>query len=74
MTETSGLWKVVIALEATPDEVEALTDRFVDVLCPDPGHEGPCGTPWALHAVEGAALSAREQTMLREQIRDTMEG
>lgn len=74
MSATPGLWKVVISLEATAEQVEALTDRFVETICPDPAHEGPCETPWALHVVEGGSLGTGEQKRLRRAIEETMEG
>lgn len=74
MNDAPRLWKVVIALEATSEQVDALTDRFVETICPDPDHEGPCATPWALHVTDGASLGAREQKRLRAEIEDTMAG
>ncbi|MFE7439326.1 hypothetical protein ACFU7X_02485 [Streptomyces chartreusis] len=74
MNDVPGLWKVVIALEATEEQKDALVDRFVDIICPDPDHEGWCETPWAVHVVEGDSLSANEQERLRDEIKDTMEG
>ncbi|MFD3584850.1 hypothetical protein [Streptomyces sp. NPDC058683] len=73
MSDTPRLWKVVIALEATSEQVEALTDRFVETICPDPNHEGRCETPWALHVTEGASLSTGEQKKLQAEITDTMD-
>lgn len=68
------LWKVVIALEATAEQKDALVDRFVDAICPDPNHEGRCDTPWAVDVIEGASLSPDEQERLWDKIKDTMEG
>jgi hypothetical protein len=74
MSETPQLWKVVIAMEATSEQMEALTDRFAEAICPDPNHEGRCDTPWALHVTDGTSLSTREQKRLRDEIKDTMDG
>ncbi|MFJ6656895.1 hypothetical protein ACIQNG_11090 [Streptomyces sp. NPDC091377] len=73
MSDAPELWKVVIALEATAEQKDALVDRFVDAICPDPSHEGWCDTPWALHVVEGDSLSTDEQKRLQDEIKDTME-
>ncbi|MEU8379113.1 hypothetical protein AB0C32_07960, partial [Streptosporangium sp. NPDC048865] len=70
--QEARLWKMVIALTATERQTEELSDRIVEVLCPDPDHEGPCQIPWALHVVEGASLSKAEQRRLRAEIDDTM--
>ena len=53
--------------------MEALTDRLVETICPDPNHEGWCDKPWALHVTDGSSLSAREQKRLRDEIKDTMD-
>ncbi len=74
MSDMPELWKVVIALEATAEQKDALVDRFVDAICPDPNHEGWCDTPWAVDVIEGASLSPDEQERLRDKIKDTMEG
>jgi hypothetical protein len=68
---TARLWKVTIAVTATAEQVEQLTDRFVEVLCPDPDHEGPCALPWALHVTDAASLTRAEQHRLRAEIEDT---
>ncbi|MEU9153894.1 hypothetical protein AB0D59_25880 [Streptomyces sp. NPDC048417] len=73
MSDAPRLWKVVTALEATSEQVEALTDRFAETICPDPNHEGRCDTPWALHVTDGASLSAREQKRLQDEITDAMD-
>ncbi|MFF1296493.1 MULTISPECIES: hypothetical protein [unclassified Streptomyces] len=36
LSDTPQLWKVVIALEATSEQAEALTDRFAEAICPNP--------------------------------------
>ncbi|MDO0911854.1 hypothetical protein QQM39_13665 [Streptomyces sp. DT2A-34] len=68
MSDAPELWKVVIALQATAEQKDALVDRFVDAICPDPNHEGWCDTPWAVHVIEGGSLSADEQERLRDEI------
>lgn len=62
---------VGIAVVATAAEHEALMDRITDVLCPDPGHEGPCALPWAMSSVDGDSLSRRRRRSLLESIKDT---
>lgn len=74
MSDAPELWKVVIAMEATAEQKDALVDRFVDAICPDPSHEGWCDTQWAVRVVEGGSLSAGEQKRLRDEIKDAMEG
>ncbi len=69
--DQARLWKVTISVIATAQQVEQLTDRFVEVMCPDPGHEGPCPVPWALHVTDGGSLSKAEQKRLRAEIADT---
>ncbi|WP_328375585.1 hypothetical protein [Micromonospora zamorensis] len=65
------LWRITIPVVASASEVDALTDRLVETLCPDTAHEGPCPTPWALHVTDGNSLSKAEQRRLREEIADT---
>jgi hypothetical protein len=65
------LWRITIPVIATSAEVEALTDRLVETLCPDHEHEGPCLLPWALHVTDGESLSRTEQHRLRAEIDDT---
>jgi hypothetical protein len=72
--EQPKLWQVKIALIATADEHEALMDRIVDVLCPDPGHDGPCPIPWGMHSVNGDSLSHRERKALLTEIKETNPG
>ncbi|MBQ1011088.1 hypothetical protein KBX53_09025 [Micromonospora sp. M51] len=38
------LWRITIPVIASASEVDALTDRLVETLCPDGVHEGPCLT------------------------------
>ncbi|MBQ1030317.1 hypothetical protein ACX27O_26980 [Micromonospora sp. SD19] len=35
------LWRITIPVIASASEVDALTDRLVETLCPDGVHEGP---------------------------------
>ncbi|MFI5617990.1 hypothetical protein [Streptomyces sp. NPDC051567] len=65
------LWKVELAVMATEAECDALTDRFVEVLCPDPDHEGDCEIPWAMHSTDGASLSAKKRRAMLRAIEDT---
>lgn len=65
------LWRITIPVIASASEVDVLTDRLVETLCPDTPHEGPCPTPWALHVTDGNSLSKAEQRRLREEIADT---
>ena len=65
------LWRITIPVIASVSEVDALTDRMVETLCPDTAHEAPCPTPWALHVTDGSSLSKAEQRGLREEIADT---
>ena len=64
------LWRITIPVYASAGEVEALTGRLVETLCPDTAHEGPCPTPWALHVADAGSLSKAEQRRLREAIAD----
>ncbi|WBB52449.1 hypothetical protein [Verrucosispora sp. WMMD573] len=59
--DPTQLWRITIPVIASASEVDALTDRLVETLCPDPNHEGPCPTPWALHVTDGNSLSKAEQ-------------
>jgi hypothetical protein len=70
-TGAAPLWRITIPVIATSAEVEALTDRLVETLCPDHEHEGPCPIPWALHVTDGESLSKAEQRRLREEIGGT---
>jgi hypothetical protein len=65
------LWLVKIAVVATAAEHEALLDRLAEVLCPDPGHTGPCAIPWALHSVNEDSLSAKQRKAIRREIEAT---
>lgn len=40
-------------------------------MCPDPGHEGPCPIPWAMHSVNGDSLAAKEREALLKEIEET---
>ncbi|MET7737963.1 hypothetical protein ABZT02_42740 [Streptomyces sp. NPDC005402] len=60
-----------IALIATAAQHEELMDRIVEVLCPDPGHDGPCPIPWGMHSVNGESLSRRERKALLTEIKET---
>ncbi|MEV4489588.1 hypothetical protein AB0K04_05655 [Micromonospora coxensis] len=68
------LWKVVLALSTDERRKDEICDRIVDLICPDPNHEGPCDTPWALHVVDGDSLDRDERDRLRAEIDDTMTG
>ncbi|MFE4612049.1 hypothetical protein ACFRK5_27440 [Streptomyces niveus] len=70
-TAEPRLWQVNIALLATAAQHEDLMDRLVELLCPDPSHEGPCPIPWGMHSVDGDSLSKKKQKALREEIADT---
>ncbi|MER6496909.1 MULTISPECIES: hypothetical protein [Streptomyces] len=63
-----------IALIATAAQHEELMDRIVEVLCPDPGHDGPCPIPWGMHSVNGESLSHRERKALLTEIKETNSG
>lgn len=65
------LWRITIPVIASASDVDALTDRLIETLCPDTGHEGLCLIPWALHVTDGNSLSKAEQRRLREEIADT---
>lgn len=65
------LWLIEIAVLATKDEVDRLTDELVATICPDSDHDGECAIPWALTAVDGGGFSPRRQAELRESIRLT---
>ncbi|MFJ2172128.1 hypothetical protein ACIOHE_04330 [Streptomyces sp. NPDC087851] len=65
------LWQVNIALLATAAQHEEVMDRLVEVLCPDPSHEGPCPIPWGVHSVNGDSLSQKKRKALREEIAET---
>jgi hypothetical protein len=68
------LWRITIPVIASPGAVEELTDRLVETLCPDTGHEGDCPIPWALHVTDGESLSTAEQRRLRDEVDDTNHG
>jgi hypothetical protein len=65
------LWRITIPVIGTAGEVEALSDRIVETLCPDLEHEGPCPLPWALRITDGGSLSKAEQRRLHEEIDST---
>lgn len=65
------LWRITIPVIASASEVEELTDRLINTLCPDTSHEGACPIPWALHVTDDRSLSNAEQRRLREEIADT---
>ncbi|MFL5993333.1 MAG: hypothetical protein ACJ736_03225 [Streptomyces sp.] len=69
--EQPKLWQVKIALIATATQHEELMDRIVELLCPDPDHEGPCPIPWGMHSVNGESLSHRERKALLTEIKET---
>ncbi|MEU5099826.1 hypothetical protein [Streptomyces sp. NPDC020996] len=60
-----------IGLIATAAQHEELMDRIVEVLCPDPDHEGPCPIPWGMHSVDGDSLSPRRRKALLTEIAET---
>jgi hypothetical protein len=65
------LWLIEIAVLASKDDVDRLTDSLIATICPDANHEGDCSTPWALTAIDGTGFSPRRQAALRESIRLT---
>ncbi|WP_324786473.1 hypothetical protein [Streptomyces sp. H51] len=69
--EEPRLWEVKIGLIATAAQHEELMDRIVEVLCPDPDHEGPCPIPWGMHSVTGDSLSPRRRKALLREIVET---
>jgi hypothetical protein len=71
MSADKPLWLLKIAVLATEQEVERLTDDLVATICPSPDHEGDCAVPWSLTTVTGASLPKRQQAELREMIRLT---
>ncbi|WP_330288107.1 hypothetical protein [Streptomyces sp. NBC_00576] len=71
VAEEPRLWQVNIALVTTSAKHEELMDRLVDVLCPDPRHEGPCPIPWAMNSVAGDSLSAKKRKALLKEIEET---
>jgi hypothetical protein len=73
-TDEARLWKVVISLTATTQQKDDLCDRFVETICPDPDHDGPCEIPWALHVTAGDSLDSDERQRLLTEIHDTMHG
>ncbi len=71
MTSDAPLWLIEIAVLASSDEVDRLTDDLIATICPDPSHDGDCATPWTLTTIDGASLTARRQSALRQSIRLT---
>ncbi|MEW2491233.1 hypothetical protein [Streptomyces sp. NPDC048411] len=69
--EQPRLRQVTIATVTTAAQHEELMDRLTDVLCPDPGHEGPCPVPWAMRSTNGDSLSRRKRKALLTEIRET---
>jgi hypothetical protein len=65
------LWVIKIAVLASEDEVEQLSEALVNTICPDPDHDGDCATPWALTTLDGTSLPPRQQAALHESIRLT---
>jgi hypothetical protein len=65
------LWLIEIAMLATTEELDRLTDDLITTICPAPDHDDDCPTPWSMTAIDSASLSLRRRAELRESIRIT---
>jgi hypothetical protein len=45
---TRSLHEIRLGLFATEEQVERLQEAVVRLLCPEPGHAGPCAVPWTI--------------------------
>ena len=56
------LWVIKIAILASEDEVDQLSEALINTICPDSNHDGECAIPWAMTTLDGASLPARPAT------------
>ncbi len=45
---TRSLHEIRLGLLATDEQVERLQEAVARLLCPEPGHAGPCAVPWTI--------------------------
>ena len=55
-------WRVELVVRASPEELDAITERIGQVVCVPPGHEGPCPTPWTLTTIPVTDLDEPERS------------
>ncbi|MEV4517979.1 hypothetical protein AB0K00_54615 [Dactylosporangium sp. NPDC049525] len=65
------LYRVTINVLVNPAELDALTGRLVDALCPDASHEGDCPDPWSMITTDARSYDRRAQRRMLELIRTT---
>ncbi|CAL9344594.1 hypothetical protein SUDANB121_00352 [Nocardiopsis dassonvillei] len=47
-TDRPRTFEVLVPGHGTDEEVSQASDSVARLLCPEPGHEGPCPIPWSL--------------------------
>jgi hypothetical protein len=65
------LYRISINVLVNPDDLDALTSRVVDALCPDASHEGECADPWSMITTDAEGYPQRVRRRMVEQIRTT---
>lgn len=65
------LYRITVDVLVNPAELDALTGRLVDALCPDASHEGDCADPWAMVTTDARSFDRRVQRRMLERIRTT---
>ncbi|WP_432485491.1 SPOR domain-containing protein [Kineococcus esterisolvens] len=43
-----GTYEIRIGLWASLEQAQAVQERLMAVLCPEPEHAGPCEVPWSI--------------------------
>ena len=65
------LYKISINVLVNPAELDALTNRIIGALCPDPSHEGDCADPWSMITTDARSYDRKVQRRMLEMIRTT---
>ncbi|WP_326999758.1 hypothetical protein OHA72_32045 [Dactylosporangium sp. NBC_01737] len=65
------LYRISINVLVNPAQLDALTNRIVDALCPDASHEGDCADPWSMITTDARGYDRRVQRRMLETIRTT---
>ncbi|MDG6105162.1 hypothetical protein Daura_33760 [Dactylosporangium aurantiacum] len=65
------LYRIRINVLVNPADLDALTGRLVDALCPDAAHEGDCPDPWSMITTDAAGYDRRTRRRMLAEIRTT---
>ncbi len=65
------LYRITVNVLVNPAQLDALTERIVDALCPDASHEGDCADPWSMITTDAESFDRKERRRMLEAIRTT---